>query len=42
LTRDVTLVALRFSGLKPMVGYQIDEMFRVVWFDRDFSLYDHG
>lgn len=42
VTPDVTLVALRFSGLKPMVGYRIDDMFRIVWFDRDYSLYDHG
>lgn len=42
LTEDVTLIALRFSGLKPMVGYQHNDVFHIVWFDRDFNLYDHG
>jgi len=42
ITEDVTFFALRFSGLKPMVGYQTEGTFHVVWFDRDFTLYDHG
>jgi|ERR1039458_3678311 hypothetical protein len=42
ITEDVTLIALRFSGKKPMVGYQDNDVFHVVWFDRDFTLYDHG
>jgi hypothetical protein len=41
ITEDVTLIALRFSGLKPMVGYQRNDVFHIVWFDRDFDLYDH-
>ncbi|OZC02409.1 hypothetical protein BSZ36_05115 [Rubricoccus marinus] len=42
ITEDVTLLAFRFSGKKPMVGYREREIFRVVWLDHDFSLYDHG
>jgi|SRR6185312_195450 len=42
ITKDVSLIALRFSGLKPMVGYQRNDVFHVIWFDRDFDLYDHG
>lgn len=36
-------IALRFDGFKPMVGYRGDrDTFYIVWFDRNFSLYDHG
>ena len=42
IAEDVTLIAFRFSGLKPMVGYRIDGMFHIVWFDCDFTLYPHG
>ncbi len=42
VTEDVTLIALRFSGLKPMVGYQSGRTFHIIWFDRDYTLYDHG
>ena len=42
ISEDVSFIALRFSGLKPMVGYQQDGMFHIIWFDRDYNLYDHG
>jgi hypothetical protein len=42
VTEDVTLIAFRFSGKKPMVGYRVDGMFHILWFDPDFSLYDHS
>lgn len=42
LTPDVNLIAFRFQGNKPMVGYRIGRIFHVLWLDRDFSLYDHG
>lgn len=42
LSEDITLIAFRFSGLKAMVGYRTDGMFHVLWFDRDFTLYNHG
>ena len=42
ITEDVTFIALRFSGLKPMVGYQRDRTFHIIWFDCGFDLYDHG
>jgi hypothetical protein len=42
LTEDVTFIALRFSGLKPMVGYQSGRTFHAIWFDRDMkSIYSH-
>lgn len=42
ITQDVNLIAFRFAGKKPMVGYRDGRIFYVVWLDRDFSLYDHG
>lgn len=42
VSEDVSFIALRFSGLKPMVGYQQDSTFHIIWFDRDYNLYDHG
>ena len=35
-------LAFRFSGMKPMVGYRIRDVFYVLWFDRDFTLYNHN
>jgi hypothetical protein len=42
IKEDTNLIAFRFSGMKPMVGYRENEVFNVVWLDRDFTLYDHG
>jgi hypothetical protein len=42
VTEDANFIALRFSGKKPMVGYQHEGTFHIIWFDRDFTLYDHG
>ena len=42
ITDDVDLIAFRFSRNKPMVGYRDREVFYILWFDRDFSLYDHS
>ncbi len=43
ITDDQThLLAFRFNGLKPMVGYRTKNVFYVLWFDHDFSLYNHG
>jgi hypothetical protein len=40
ITEDETLLAIRFHKGR-MVGYKEREIFRIVWFDCDFSLYDH-
>ena len=42
ITEDVTLIAFRFHGKAAMVGYREHEIFHIIWFDRDFSLYNHG
>lgn len=42
ITDDVDdYLALRYSGLKPMVGIRQKNIFYVLWFDHDFSLYKH-
>ena len=42
ITEDVSnLMAFRFSGMKPMVGYRQKNIFFILWFDRDFTLYNH-
>lgn len=39
---DANAIAFRFSGKKAMVGFRQGGVLNVVWFDRDFTLYDHG
>lgn len=41
VTEDVSLLAFRFSGKAPMVGFRERDVFHVLWFDRDYSLYKH-
>ena len=35
-------LALRYKGKNPVVGYRQKNIFFVLWFDHNFSLYDHG
>jgi hypothetical protein len=42
IKEDATFIAIRFSGLKPMVGYQDGRIFHIIWFDKNYDLYDHG
>jgi hypothetical protein len=42
IDEDVSFIALRFHEKKPMVGFRAGNVFNIVWFDRDFTLYDHG
>jgi hypothetical protein len=39
---DTPLLALRFSNKHPMVGYREKDIFHILWFDRDYTLYAHG
>ncbi len=41
LTDDVNLIAFRFCGKAPMVGYRDRAVFYIIWLDRDFTLYPH-
>lgn len=42
LSADTKLVVFRFCAKAPMVGYRERAIFHIIWFDRDFTLYDHG
>ena len=43
ITDDVDhFLALRFHGQKPMVGIRIKDIFYVLWFDHNFSVYPHS
>lgn len=39
---DVTFLAMRYNGKKAMVGFRDRAVFHILWFDRDFTVYDHG
>jgi len=42
ITDDINeFLAFRFSGMKPMVGYRTQNIFYVLWFDLDYTLYKH-
>ncbi|WP_448216271.1 hypothetical protein [Endozoicomonas sp. 2B-B] len=42
ITEEVTnLLAFRYHGKHPMVGYRVRDVFYVLWFDHNFSLYPH-
>ena len=42
VTPEVRMLAFRFCGKAPMVGYREDRVFYVIWLDRNFTLYNHG
>jgi hypothetical protein len=43
VTADVNIIAFRFAGKKPMVGFRDrDGTFHIIWFDRAFRLYKHA
>jgi len=42
ITDDVNdFLAFRYHGKRPMVGYRQKDIFFVLWFDSDFTLYEH-
>ena len=42
ITPDVILLAFRFNGKKPMIGFRDKATFHIIWFDKDFTLHNHG
>ena len=42
ITEDTNILAFRFFGKAPMVGFRREEVFYIVWLDRDFTVYDHS
>ncbi|MEZ0121410.1 MAG: hypothetical protein AB9Q22_03895 [Candidatus Reddybacter sp.] len=42
ITEDASdFLVFRYKGMNPMVGYRQRDVFFVLWFDLDFTLYDH-
>ncbi|WP_435786554.1 hypothetical protein [Alcanivorax borkumensis] len=42
ITEDVSdFLVFRYNGMNPMVGYRQRDVFFVLWFDHDFTLYNH-
>ena len=37
-----SIISFRFSSKKAMVGFRERDVFYILWFDRDFSVYTHG
>ncbi len=42
ITEDVNLIAFRYNGKYPMVGYRHQSTFFILWVDRTHRLYDSG
>ncbi|MCK4504328.1 MAG: hypothetical protein KAW14_01825 [Candidatus Aegiribacteria sp.] len=43
ITKDADdLLALRYHGNRGMIGFRRRDIFYVLWFDKDFTLYNHG
>lgn len=42
VTEDSTILALRYNGKRPMIGYREGRIFYVLLLDHDFTAYDHG
>lgn len=42
ITEDVHLLALRYNGRAPMVGYRDGRVFYIVFVDHTMDVYDHG
>lgn len=41
VTDDVNIIAFRFCGQAPMVGYRDGAVFYILWLDRAFTVYPH-
>ena len=42
ITEDVSdFLVFRYKGMNPMVGYRQRDVFFVLWFDHNFTLYPH-
>ena len=35
-------MTFRFCGMRPVIGFRIHRTFYALWFDHNFSVYDHG
>ncbi|MHB8327846.1 MAG: hypothetical protein ACYDB5_10515 [bacterium] len=41
ITDDVKLIAFRFYNKAPMVGFRENQIFHIIFFDRNYKLYNH-
>jgi hypothetical protein len=41
VSSETAIIAFRYHGNHPMVGYRDGRVFHVLFIDRDFTLYDH-
>lgn len=41
ISEDVTFLAIRYNGKRPMLGYRDGRTFFVIFLDHNFSAYDH-
>ncbi len=39
---DATILAIRYNGKKPLIGYRDGEVLHVICLDHNFSVYRHG
>lgn len=42
VSEDVTLLAIRYNGMHPMVGYRDGRIFYILFLDQTMDLYNHG
>ena len=42
ISEDVTFLAIRYNGRRPMLGYRDGRTFHVLLLDHSFDAYDHG
>lgn len=39
---DTNLIAIRYNGKAPIIGFRENEVFHVLWVDFDYSVYKHS
>jgi len=42
IAEDENIIAIRFHDNAPMVGVRRNDVFHIFWFDRNFTVYNHG
>lgn len=42
ITEDVTFLAIRYHGMRPILGYRDGRTFHLLFIDHSFSVYDHS
>lgn len=40
--KDTNLLAFRYNGNKPIVGFRDKDIFHILWIDSNYTLYDHS